>query len=95
MQKRKIFGLVLLLLFIVGNIIIPVFHKSHCADNYAAHETDDCPICQCVNAPIIAGCLVTAPEAKSVAVDNLDIHEIIVSAFSLFDFARSRAPPGC
>jgi hypothetical protein len=97
MNRRltTVFGLMLFLLFIGGTILLPVFHRAHCADNDAAHKTADCPICQFANTPVIASLSAVTPVVELVVFETVDLQFSTLPASSKRDPTQPRAPPAC
>jgi hypothetical protein len=89
----KAIGLFLFLLFIGGNLLIPVIHKLHCEDHAAAGSDTHCPICQVANAPCIATLPLNAGDIVQITVGFVpDASPVFVSAL-LWNSAQARAPP--
>jgi len=92
-RVAKIVGVMLFLLFIGGTVLLPAFHRAHCSDNHATHETANCSICQFANTPSITSFLDIAPIAGSIVSDNVALHISPFLVPSLRDPTQARAPP--
>jgi len=95
MTKRliKAFGVSLFLLFLGGTIILPAFHRAHCADNHATHDASACPICQVANMPAITPAPDVVLIAGSIASENVVLEIATVPPSFLRDPTQARAPP--
>ena len=83
----------LFLLFVGGTILLPAFHRLHCADNDATHEAANCPVCQVTNTPVITAHSGIAPVAECVAADSIDTQVGDLPSASRREPTQARAPP--
>jgi hypothetical protein len=89
----KTIGLLLLLLFIGGTVLIPTYHKVHCEDHPAAGNDTHCPICQVANTPCITPLSLNAIDTDQLVVGFVPIACPLFVAASPCFFSQSRAPP--
>ncbi|MBU4199981.1 MAG: hypothetical protein KKG09_01935 [Verrucomicrobia bacterium] len=83
----------LFLLFIGGTILLPAFHRAHCADNHGSHEAAQCPICQLANTPVITTASRIAPIAESIIVGDVSLPQSFIASSPWRDPTQARAPP--
>jgi len=95
MIKRltKSAGVVLVLLFIGGAILLPAFHRAHCTAKHATHEAGNCAICQLANRPAITTPSTIVPIVESLVLDHVVLPVSTFSAPSLREATQARAPP--
>jgi hypothetical protein len=89
----KVFGVMLLLLFVGGAVFLPAFHRAHCTDNHAAHDATTCSICQFASTPTITISSAVAPVAESIVFANVVLQVPAIPAPSLRGPTQERAPP--
>ncbi len=89
----KTIGLFLLLLFISGSFLIPVFHRVHCDEQAAAGGETHCAICQVINTPCITthSPITLIVEHSFVGVVKID--NLMFVAATLCNPSQARAPP--
>ena len=89
----KTIGLFLLLLFISGSFLIPVFHKAHCDEQAAAGGDTHCAICQIIHTPCINSHLPITIIAEHLFVGAVQIEQSLFVAAKLCTPCQARAPP--
>ncbi|MDD5679483.1 MAG: hypothetical protein PHW60_16055 [Kiritimatiellae bacterium] len=83
----------LFLLFVGGIVLLPSFHRAHCAGHHGAHEAAQCPICQSANTPVITMVTHIEPIVESVIVSVVDLPQSLITSSLLRDPTQARAPP--
>ena len=89
----KTIGLFLLLLFISGAFLIPVFHKAHCDDQTADGGDTHCAICQVINTPCITTHSPITLIAEKICIGVVKIDDTTFIAATLCNSSQARAPP--
>lgn len=89
----KVIGLFLLLLFISGAFLIPVFHKAHCDDQSTAGGDSHCAICQIIHTPCINAYSPIRIIAAYCVIGVVNHEGSQFVAATLCTPSRARAPP--
>ncbi|MFH1476323.1 MAG: hypothetical protein ABIH24_02360 [Verrucomicrobiota bacterium] len=90
---KRIGGVGLGLSFIVGVLIVPVFHRMHCADHHDAHDAAKCPVCQLTLTPIVTMASVIVPIAGFVKRGDAVPPQSFIIPLPWCDPTQARAPP--
>ena len=90
---KRIFAVVLTLLFVGGVLIVPTLHRVHCADNHDAHEVAKCAICQLDYTSIITTVLVIVPIVEFIKLGDAVLPQSFIPFAHLCSAAQARAPP--
>ncbi len=93
-MKRVVSNL-LMILFVVGVLIIPAFHRAYGAGHDATHDATNCAICHVANTPVITVSSTIVPIIKFIIVANVNIQVLTIHVYSLIDPSLARAPPVC
>lgn len=89
----KNIGLFLLLLFISGSFIIPVFHRVHCDEQTTAGGDTHCAICKVINTPCITTHSPITLFAEKICDGVVKIDDSTFIAATLCNSSQARAPP--
>jgi len=105
---KRILGIVLLMLFTVGTVVVPVFHaaygdacereqlavngRSH-SNTPAHHDHEKCPICQMAATQMEKAMPLIAPAAVVSLIGDLPVLRISVPHIELLGISQARGPP--
>ena len=90
---KRAASILLTLLFVVGALILPTFHRAHCADSGDSHDATQCPVCQFASMPGMATSSHIAPSGLFIVVAHLCLPPSTVPCAVFRDRTQARAPP--
>jgi len=93
LNMKRIGAGLLALSFIVGVLIVPIFHRMHCDDHHGTHEAAKCSICQLAHTTVITTASVIAPIAGFIHPGDAVLPPSLIPSLTLRGATQARAPP--
>ena len=93
LNMKRIGAGLLALSFIVGVLIVPTLHRTHCDDNHDTHEAAKCSICQLAHTTAITTASFIVPITGIINLGNAILPHSFIHFLPLHDPTQARAPP--
>jgi len=90
---QRICPAILTLVFVVGALALPTFHRMHCDDNHDTHEAAKCSICQLAHTTAITTSSVIVPITGIINLGDAILPHAFIHFLPLHDPTQARAPP--
>ncbi|MFA5042588.1 MAG: DUF2946 family protein [Kiritimatiellia bacterium] len=90
---KHITNAILISLFVIGVLVVPTVHRTHCDDHHATREAAKCPICQLAHTSVITTAAVIVPIAGFIKLGDAVLPQSFITSSPWRDPTQARAPP--